>query len=109
MSFLPIDRVHGDHLVDRKAVASLPGGVVLASPSAIIAASGTPINSVTYRMWLGRPVAEVATAEGARLFDARTGILLPAPTAAQVQAVARTAWRGEGRPRATVEDRKSVV
>jgi hypothetical protein len=103
MSFLPIDRVHGDHLVDRKAVASLPGGVVLASPSAIIAASGTPINSVTYRMWLGRPVAEVATAEGARLFDARTGILLPAPTAAQVQAVARTAWRGEGRPRATVE------
>ena len=103
MSFLPIDRVHGDHLVDRKAVASLPGGVVLASPSAIIAASGTPINSVTYRMWLGRPVAEVATAEGARLFDARTGVPLPAPTAAQVQAVARTAWRGDGRPRATVE------
>jgi hypothetical protein len=83
MSFLPIDRVHGDHLVDRKAVAPLLGGVVLASPSAIIAANGTPINSVTYRMWLGRPVAEAATADGARLFDARTGALLPAPTVAK--------------------------
>lgn len=103
MSFLPIDRVHGDHLVNRKAVANLPSGVPLAPPSAIVAVTAAPIETVTYRVWLGRPVAEVATANGIRLFDARTGAVLPAPTAPQAEAVARAAWRGSGRPATTVE------
>lgn len=103
MSFLPIDRVHGDHLVDRKAVTALPRGVALAPPSAVIAAEEAPIEAVTYRMWLGRPVAEVATAKGTRLFDASTGRVLPAPTASQAEAIARSAWRGSGRPTATVK------
>lgn len=103
MSFLPIDRVHGDHLVDRKAVTPLPRSVALAPPSAVVAANGIPIESVTYRMWLDRPVAEVATTKGVFLFDAGTGASLPAPTQQQAEAVARAAWRGEGRPKATVE------
>ncbi|WP_454277692.1 PepSY domain-containing protein [Sphingomonas sanguinis] len=103
MSFLPIDRVHGDHLVDRKAVAPLPRGVALVPPSVIVAATGTRIETVSYRMWLGRPVAEATTARGMRLFDARTGALLPAPTAAQAQAVARTAWRSNDHPSVNVE------
>jgi hypothetical protein len=110
MSFLPIDRVHGDHLVSRKAVATLPSGVPLAPPSAIAAASAAPIETVTYRMWLGRPVAEVTSANGTRLFNARTGAALPSPTAAEAEAVARAAWRGGGRPAAAVEriDRPSA-
>ncbi|WIA58910.1 hypothetical protein N6H05_26790 (plasmid) [Sphingobium sp. WTD-1] len=103
MSFLPIDRVHGDHLVDRKAVAPLPRGVALVPPSVIVAATGTRIETVSYRMWLGRPVAEATTARGTRLFDARTGALLPAPTAAQAQAVARAAWRSNDHPSVNVE------
>lgn len=102
MSFLPIDRVHGDHLVDRKAVGSLPTGIALATPSAIVARSGAPVETVTYRMWLGRPVAELAGAKGARLFDATTGQALPSATPAQAEAVARDAWRGNGLPAATV-------
>jgi len=102
MSFLPIDRVHGDHLVDRKAVATLPSGVPLAPPSAIIAAGAAPSEAITYRLLLGRPVAEVTTAKGSRLFDARTGAALPAPTATDAEAVARAAWRGDGRPDAKV-------
>lgn len=102
MSFLPIDRVHGDHLVDRQAVTALPNRVALAPPSAIVASSGAPIESITYRMWLGRPVAEAATAKGTRLFDAITGAALPAPTARQAEDIARAAWRGGVRPATTV-------
>jgi hypothetical protein len=54
-------------------------------------------------MWLGRPVAEVATAKGTRLFDAATGQALPAPTAREAEEIARLAWRGGARPAATVE------
>jgi len=103
MSFLPIDRVHADHLVDRKAVTAIPSGTALAPPSAIVAASGAPIEAMTYRMWLGRPVAEIATAKGTRLFDASTGTVLSAPTARQAEAIAHAAWRGRGQPAATVE------
>lgn len=103
MSFLPIDRVHGDHLVDRKAVTALPRGLALAPPSAIVAAADAPVEAITYRMWLGRPVAEVATTKGTRLFDAWTARALSAPTAQQAEAVARSAWRGSARPATTVE------
>jgi hypothetical protein len=103
MSFLPIDRVHGDHLVDRKAVAALPRGVAIAPPSAIVAATDAPIEAISYRMWLGRLVAEVTTAKGTRLFDASTGLMLPAPTARQAESIVRSAWRGGARPEATVE------
>ena len=103
MSFLPIDRVHGDHLVDRKAVTAIPRGVALAPPSAIIRATDAPVEAITYRMWLGRPVAEVVTAKGTRLFDASTARALPVPTAQQAEAVARAAWRGSARPAVTIE------
>jgi len=103
MSFLPIDRVHGDHLVDRKAVTVLPLGIPLAPPSAIVAATNAPVEAITYRMWLGRPVAEVTTGKGTRLFDPSTGAALPAPTAREAEAVARSAWRSSARPAARVE------
>ncbi|MBN9052210.1 MAG: hypothetical protein J0H80_00190, partial [Rhizobiales bacterium] len=61
------------------------------------------IEAITYRMWLGRPVAEVATAKGTRLFDAATGQALPAPTAREAEEIARLAWRGGARPAAKVE------
>ena len=47
MSFLPIDRVHGDHLVDRKAAAPLPRGSTFAPPSAIVGAADAPIGAIT--------------------------------------------------------------
>lgn len=103
MSFLPIDRVHGDHLVERQTVNALPSHLTLATPSAILASTVEPIEAVTYRMWLGRPVAEVVSAKGTYLVDATTGASVPSPTAHQAEAVARAAWRGNSRPKATVE------
>ena len=103
MSFLPIDKVHGDHLVDRTIVAPIPAGMSLASPAALTKSAGAPVTSLTYRMLLGRPIVELTTAKGIRLADATTGAMMPPATAAQAEAVARAAWRGDARPTASVE------
>lgn len=103
MSFLPIDKVHGDHLVDRTIVAPIPADAALASPATLTRSAGAPVTALTYRMLLGRPVAELTTPKGVRLADATTGAMLPPATATQAEAVARSAWRGEGRPISRVD------
>lgn len=103
MSFLSIDKVHGDHLVDRTAVTPIPPGLALSSPARLTQAAGVPVTSLTYRMLLGRPVAELTTNKGIRLADAAAGVLLPAVTATQAEAVARAAWRARDQPSARVE------
>ncbi|PSO10415.1 PepSY domain-containing protein [Sphingobium sp. AEW013] len=103
MSFLPIDRVHGDHLVDRKTVVAIPGNAQLIHPSAYLTAAGAPAQSITLRMLGGEPVAEVVTAKGVQLFDATSGSLLSPIDALRAEAIARNAWRGTGNPTAKVE------
>lgn len=103
MSFLPIDRVHGDHLIDRKTVLGIPPGALLIHPSVFVADAGAPAQSITLRMLEGKPVAEVLTAKGIRLFDAVSGGALPPIDARRAEAIAREAWRGTGAPSATVE------
>lgn len=103
MSFLPINKVHGDHLVDRAIVAPIPAGAALASPATLTESAGAPVTTLTYRMLLGRPVAELTTPKGVWLADATTGAMLPPATAVQAEAVARAAWRGEGRPMSRVD------
>lgn len=103
MSFLPIDRVHGDHLVDRKTVLAIPSNAQLIHPSAYVTAAGTPAQSITLRMLEGKPVAEVVTAKGVQLFDAESGIVLSPIDALRAEAIARQAWRGTGKPTAKVE------
>lgn len=101
MSFLPIDRVHGDHLVDRKAGAMLPAQIELASPSLFAAAA--PIESVTIRMRGNRPVALLTSGGKVLLFDARTARPLPMIDGGEAEAIARAAWLGKTRPDAQVE------
>lgn len=36
MSFLSIDKVHGDHLVDRKTVTAIPKGMALADLNTVL-------------------------------------------------------------------------
>lgn len=103
MSLLPIDRVHGDHLVDRKTVLTIPANAPLIHPLSYLKALGTPPQSVTLRMLEGKPVAEVLTATGIRLFDAVSGGALPPIDARHAEAIARKAWRGSGAPAAKVE------
>ncbi len=103
MSFLPIDRVHGDHLVNRKASESLPAGLVLAPPSRFTADFAKPIETISIGMRRGRPVAIVAAGGDVRLFDAQTATPLSMLSNADAEAIARSAWLGKTKPGASIE------
>lgn len=92
MSFWPIDEIHGDHLVDRKTVESLPAGIALADPAVYL--EGTGVDRVTLRMLNGRAVAEVARGGRIQLFDATTGAPLAAVDERSAAAIAQKAWIG---------------
>lgn len=104
MSFLPIDKVHGDHLVDRKTVAVIPRTILLVDINRVMQIVGADAEAASLRMLLGRPVIEVTTKQANKLFDGVTGITLPSVTAAQAQAIADKAWIGAGHP-TSVTDR----
>ncbi|MBY0520614.1 MAG: hypothetical protein K2P79_09335 [Sphingomonas sp.] len=91
MSFLSIDKVHGDHLVDRKAVTAIAQSVPLADVNTVLRSAGGDAESVTVRVLLGRPVFELATKRGIKLFDGATGSALPFVTAAQAKKITDTA------------------
>ena len=101
MSFLPIDKVRGEHLVDREMVTPIPAGTAFADPSKIAAAAGAPIKAITWHMLDGHPVAEVATAKGIKLFDAATTAPLPVIDAVQATAIAKAAWKSAVKPNIT--------
>ncbi|WP_294098634.1 PepSY domain-containing protein [Sphingomonas sp.] len=103
MSLLPIDRVRGEHLVDREAAALLPANASYVSPQAIIVASAAPVRALRHKMLLGRPVVEVETGSGTLLYDGATGARLPPVDARQAEAIAIAAYRGTPRPKAAVE------
>lgn len=98
MSFLPIDKVRGEHLVDREAIATIPPDTPMVAPGTLIAQVGAPVEAVAWRMLDGEAIAEVATGKGIRLFDARTGIALPPVDAVQATRIARAAWKGADKP-----------
>ena len=93
MSFWPIDEIHGDHLVDRKTVAALPAGIILAEPAVYL--NGKSADRVTLRMLNGRAIAEVARGNSIRLFDAATAAPLSPVDADVAAAIAQKAWLGD--------------
>ena len=101
MSFLPVDKVRGEHLVDRKAATPIPAGTRFADPALITARAGAPVNAITWRVIGDRAVAEVTTAKGVKLFDAETGAALPPVDAGQATAIARAAWKSGAKPSAS--------
>ena len=101
MSFLPIEQVRGEHLVDRDSVMPIPAGIALVAPQRIVAQAGAPVEAMTWHMLDSRPIAEVTTAKGVKLFDAATGAALPPVDAALATKIARTAWKSDDKPRST--------
>ncbi|KTE20784.1 hypothetical protein ATE67_09675 [Sphingopyxis sp. H050] len=98
MSFLPIDKVRGEHLVDREAVATIPPGTPMIAPARLLAQADAPVEAIAWRMLDGRPIAEVTTGKGVRLFDARTGAALSPVDAVQATRIARSAWKSADKP-----------
>ena len=101
MSFLPIEQVRGEHLVDRESVVAVPDGVALAPPQRIIAQADAPVEAMTWHMLDGRPIAELTTAKGVRLFNAATGAALPPVDAKLATRIAETAWKAADKPKST--------
>lgn len=102
MSFLPIDKVRGEHLVDRETIAVIPQGSPMVSPDKIAAQAGGSVEAMTWRMLDDRPVAEVTTSRGIRLFEAATGTALPPVDAATATRIAARAWKSGETPSSTV-------
>ena len=98
MSFLPIDKVRGEHLVDRETVMMIPPGSRFADPARIGAIAGAPVEAINWHMMGSHAVAEVTTANGIKLFDAQTGALMPPVGAAQATAIANAAWKSAAKP-----------
>ena len=98
MSWWPIDQIHGDHLIDRTAVTSLPGDIALADPHRYLVSAGEPVERVTLRMLQGRAVAETVSGKHVRLYDAVTGTPLPPVDARLASAIAAAAWKGPATP-----------
>ena len=101
MSFLPIEEVRGEHLVDRDSVMSIPAGIALVAPQRIVAQAGAPVEAMTWHMLDSRPIAEVTTSKGVKLFNPATGAPLPPVDAAMATKIARTAWKSDQKPSST--------
>ena len=101
MSFLPIEKVRGEHLVDRAAVNPMPKAMRFADPARVLASTETPVEAITFRMLGNRPVAELNTTKGTRLFDAETGAAIGPVNADQAATIALAAWRGATKPSTT--------
>lgn len=82
MSFLPIDKVRGEHLVDRDKVEAIPADRAMVAPDRILSNANEPVESMTWRMLNGKIIAEVATPNGLTLFDA-----------AQATRIDQNAWK----------------
>lgn len=102
MSYLPIEQVRGEHLVDRERVVAMPKGVDFVAPTRLVAAAKTPVESVSFAMLANRPVARVETTDGVARFDGVGGAPLPPVDAALALAIARDAWRAPAKPDANV-------
>lgn len=102
MSFLPIEQVRGEHLVDRDRVVAVPATLDLVPPARLIMSVKAPVESVSFAMLAGRPVAQVATSDGTKLFDAVSGNPLPPVGAELARAIANDAWKAPAKPAARI-------
>ncbi len=98
MSFLPIDKVRGEHLVNRETIATIPPNTRMVASETLLTQADAPVEAIAWRMLDGKPIAEVATGKGIRLFDALSGAALPPVDATQATRIARSAWKGADKP-----------
>ncbi len=100
MSFLPIEEVRGEHLVDRERIVVLPTGIDLSRLNPLISKA----NSVTISMIDGRIVARIERAGGSNmLVDTVTGRRLPPVDSAMAERIVRGAWLGDKSVAATTQ------
>jgi len=100
MSFLPIENVRGEHLVDRERGTSLPSDIDFSRLNAAIGNA----KSVSVNVVDGRAIARVERVGGDDLLiDTLTGQRLPPFDAGAAERIVRSAWRGDKSVKATAQ------
>ena len=94
MVVVHIDIIHGDHLVRAPKVE--PFDLAGLAPPARIIAMAPGASEIRLQRFFDQPVWRVETAEGSRLFDARSGGPLSTLTESQVRDQARRIYAGSG-------------
>lgn len=98
MVAVPIDIVHGDHLARSEREPLSPAAPRIA-PAAL--AAGYPgMSGFAFKRLGGREVVEIRQGKQVLLADAASGAALAPLTRAEVEALARAAYLGDGRIRA---------
>ncbi|MBQ5947648.1 PepSY domain-containing protein [Massilia sp. ST3] len=98
MVAVPIEVVHGDHLARGERPALLPSSPRI-DPAAL-AARYPGMSGFAFKQLGGREVVELRRGKDVSLLDAASGAPLAPLTRDQVAALARAAYRGDGRLRA---------
>lgn len=92
MSILPIETVRSEHLVSREP-ASIGSIDTLIPPAEIASKLGGNIQSLRYRMLMGKPLAEAIGKDGAvHLFDAASGKRRDNISAGEARTIVKSAW-----------------
>lgn len=97
MSILPIETVRSEHLVSREA-AQLENIEGLIGPAEIASIFDGEINSLRYRMLMGKPIAQITDKHGKTyLFDGISGDVRGSISASEARIIASSAWI-DGKP-----------
>lgn len=104
MSALPIERVHGEHLVDRKAQPPITGVSAVRPLGELLSRIPGPVEEITLRMGQGRLLAEAKSGGRTFLFDPSTGARMLQISKDQAARIARESWKGGGNPEIKVTE-----
>ena len=95
MTVVHIDIIHGDHFIRAETAPALPVAGLIDPLAAAAAVEGA--QSVRLTRLLGEAVYVVASPDGSRLVDARSGAFLPRPSPQQIAAAAEQRFAGPER------------
>ena len=96
MSAIPLEKVHGKHLAQKKLDNPFKKQDYRASLD-FLQLSEFQVESIHFDAYLNLPIYRVQTREGELVFDASSGSLLPRPTQAQIHQKALQHYLGDGR------------
>ncbi|MGB5077802.1 MAG: PepSY domain-containing protein [Sphingorhabdus sp.] len=96
MSFVPIETVRGEHLVNRNQEVPLPGNIDLTNIAQHVSSGPSGVLSVQILEVDGAPVALIKSKKtGIIRIDLKSGAILPVLDAQAVQRIAKASWLGD--------------
>ena len=95
MSAIPLEKVHGKHLAQKKLDNPFKKQDYSASLD-FLKQTEFQVESIYFDAFLNSPIYRVQTSEGELVFDAKTGMALQKPTQLQIKQRAKQHYLGDG-------------